>query len=68
MFKQTSSGVSIGIKDFSQSLQKKFQLENIEKQKKKRMKMWGWHKLPDNIDCFNVNAESNEVSVPLGIA
>ncbi len=30
--------------------------------------MWGWHKLPDNIDCFKVNKESNEVSVPLGIA
>lgn len=30
--------------------------------------MWGWHKLPDNIDCFKVNASTQQVHVPLGIA
>ena len=32
----------------------RFELPNLVKAKKKRNKMWGWHKLPDIVEHYKV--------------
>jgi len=43
----------------------KFELPNLVKAKKKRQKMWGWHKLPDLVEHYKV--VDMDVRIPVGL-